>query len=145
MRSLRPSLASLSLSSICFLQLPSLLQASCFHPNGTQTTDLYHAPCSKNLDDPLSTICCAIERPNPAGGFDAAGSTNDVCLDNGLCMNEYRKDATDKTVYVAYYREECTEANWRSGKCLSVCVDEVCLLCVCWCLGSVVLISGITR
>jgi hypothetical protein len=126
MRSLRPSLASLSLSSICFLQLPSLLQASCFHPNGTQTTDLYHAPCSKNPSDPLSTICCAIERPNPSGGLSAAGSTNDVCLDNGLCMNQYRRDAADKTVSVAYYREECTERDWKGGKCLSVCVDEVC-------------------
>jgi hypothetical protein len=130
MRSLRISLARLSLQTIGVLILlnPRIVEAGCFHPNGTQTTDLYHAPCSNDISNPLSTICCAVERANPAQGLSTDGFSRDICLDNGICQNSWRVNRTDPKVYTSYWREECTVQDWRSGKCLSVCVNEVCIV-----------------
>jgi hypothetical protein len=127
MRSLWISLIRLSLQTIGILILldPRMVEARCFHPNGTQTTDLYHAPCSNDSSNPLSTICCAVERANPAQGLSTDGFTRDICLDNGICQNSWRANRNDPQVTISYYREECTVQDWRSGKCLNVCVGEV--------------------
>jgi hypothetical protein len=114
------------------LLTPQLVQAACYHPNGIQNTQPHHAPCSNDALNPLSTICCATERPNPAGGLIEDGFTNDICLENGICMNQYQKNRTDPKIYSEYFREECTVQNWQSGKCLTVCVDDVRLSVLCW-------------
>jgi len=44
-------------------------------------------------------------------------------------MSQYRNTRSDVKVTVAYWREECTVKDWKSGKCLDVCVDEVCMHC----------------
>jgi hypothetical protein len=105
----------------------NFIQADCFHPNGTQEPDQYHAPCSSDPSNPLSSICCAVGRPNPDGGWHGLGLTRDVCLENGICQNRAKatENENDTSLLVGYWREECTEKNWQSGKCLNVCVDNV--------------------
>ncbi|KAH7077578.1 hypothetical protein BKA63DRAFT_508528 [Paraphoma chrysanthemicola] len=102
----------------------ALVQADCLHPNGTQTMDLYHAPCSNDTSNPLSTICCAIARPLPPGSY-TPGFVSDSCLDSGICQNIRRTSETGTDLAVSYWREECTEKDWQSGKCLTLCVDSV--------------------
>ncbi|KAH7088116.1 hypothetical protein FB567DRAFT_331613 [Paraphoma chrysanthemicola] len=102
----------------------ALVQADCLHPNGTQTMDLYHAPCSNDTSNPLSTICCAIARPLPPGSY-TPGFVSDTCLDSGICQNIRKTSETGTDLAVSYWREECTEKDWRSGKCLTLCVDSV--------------------
>jgi hypothetical protein len=102
-----------------------LVGASCFHPNGTQTTDVYRLPCSSDLSNPLSSICCALGRPNPAGGLDSAGTTSDSCLPNGICMNQKKASVYDANPHTEYFREECTDKNWKSGKCPTFCLSNV--------------------
>lgn len=109
------------LLSILIAALSATAHADCRHPNGNIQTDAYHAPCADVLNDPRNTMCCAIERPNPSGGFIKNGFTADVCLPNGLCKQDYRND--DSTLQTQYWREECTVAGWKSGKCLSVCLS----------------------
>ena len=107
---------------ICLLQAWLLLvQAGCYHPNGTQTLDTFHAPCSKDPSSPLSTICCAVDRPNPFGTVHNPEPSSDRCLDNGICMNM----SNGSIPFTGYWREECTMEDWRSGKCLNLCMDKV--------------------
>ncbi|KAJ8111904.1 hypothetical protein OPT61_g5613 [Boeremia exigua] len=98
-------------------------RADCRHPNGNLQTDLYHASCAGVLDNPLNTMCCAIERPNPSEGLSQDGLTADVCLPNGLCKQSSRQDE-NSSVITTYFREECTVADWKSGKCLSICLSN---------------------
>jgi hypothetical protein len=99
--------------------------ADCFHPNGTRTTDLLHRPCSNDPSNPLSLICCALARPNPAGGLESDGVTSDVCLPNGICMNQKQPQENDTRLHTEYFREECTSKDWKSGKCPEFCQDNV--------------------
>jgi hypothetical protein len=113
------------------IYLPVLALCGCFHHNGTQTTDLYHAPCSNDTSNPLSSICCAIERSKPADtnvDFDDGIGTADECLVNGICMNRWRV-AGKRTI--SFWREECTERDWERGLCLDVCTDGVSFVSVC--------------
>jgi hypothetical protein len=113
---------------ILIAALSATAHADCRHPNGNIQTDAYHAPCADVLNDPLNTMCCAIERPNPSGGLAKNGFAADVCLPNGLCQQNW-KDAEDSVLQTHYYREECTVAGWKSGKCLSVCLSvSVCTI-----------------
>jgi hypothetical protein len=113
----------LSLWAISFFS--GFVGADCFHPNGTAETDQYHAPCSSDPSNPLSSICCAVGRPIPDAGWAGLGLTRDVCLENGLCQNRKKAEEKDTNLIVWYWREECTEKDWQSGKCLNVCVDNV--------------------
>ncbi|UPX14559.1 uncharacterized protein EKO05_0005037 [Ascochyta rabiei] len=113
----------LFLSSILFSVLIATVLADCRHPNGLLQTDPYHAPCSDVLKNPLNTMCCAIDRPNPNGGYSTNGYNADVCLPNGLCQQSW-KTSEDSKVTVEYYREECTVKDWTNGKCLSVCLSN---------------------
>ena len=97
--------------------------ADCRHPNGNIQTDAYHAPCSEKLGNPLNTMCCATERPNPSGGFSADGLSADLCLPNGLCLQSWTPDE-NSTARFEYYREECTVEGWKNGSCLSVCLSN---------------------
>lgn len=97
--------------------------ADCYHPNGLIQTDAYHAPCSDVLNNPLNTMCCAIDRKNPSGGVITDGYSADICLPNGLCKQSW-KDNENSTTSTSYYREECTVKDWKSGKCLAVCLSN---------------------
>jgi hypothetical protein len=125
------SLCAKSASLPAFFSLLQLLtvhhaQAQCYLPNGTVTTDLYHNRCSNDTSNPLNTICCAVDRAPLPGTYAEIGYTKDECLDSGICRNRY-EDAEGRRG-VTYWREECTEKDWRSGKCLNVCTDDVSLL-----------------
>ncbi|KAH7355731.1 hypothetical protein BKA66DRAFT_516005 [Pyrenochaeta sp. MPI-SDFR-AT-0127] len=72
--------------------------APCYYRNGTQTTSDY-SPCSSDVSDPMSTVCCA---------------TWDTCLPNGLCQS------FDKVIW----RESCTKQNWNEGGCQELCSNE---------------------
>jgi hypothetical protein len=125
------SLCTKSASLPIFLSLLQLftvhhVQAQCYLPNGTVTTDLYHNRCTNDTSNPLNTICCAVDRAPLPGTYTENGYTKDECLDSGICRNRY-EDA-DGRRGVTYWREECTEKDWRSGKCLNVCTDDVSLV-----------------
>lgn len=112
-----------SLSIVLFSFLVPGTRADCHHPNGLIQTDPYHAPCGDVLNNSLNTMCCAIDRPNPPGGFSTNGYNADVCLPNGLCLQSWKRDE-NSTVTIEYYREECTVQDWKIGKCLSVCLSN---------------------
>lgn len=97
--------------------------ADCRHPNGNIQTDAYHTSCSEVLGNPLNTMCCAIDRPNPSGGYSADGLAADICLPNGLCLQKWTPDE-NSTTRIEYYREECQVEGWKNGSCLSVCLSN---------------------
>ncbi|KAF2633885.1 hypothetical protein BU25DRAFT_486881 [Macroventuria anomochaeta] len=68
-------------------------------------------------------MCCAIDRPNPSGGYSADGLAADKCLPNGLCQQSWTPDE-NITMRTEYYREECTVKGWKNGSCLSVCLSN---------------------
>lgn len=98
-------------------------QTGCFFPNGVESERAYYGTCSKNTQDPLSKICCAVNRPNPPGSDEALGEPQDLCLPNGLCAYMAEKSGVNTT---AYYRNLCTERDWKTGGCLDVCTSGVC-------------------
>ncbi|KAF1952553.1 hypothetical protein CC80DRAFT_495333 [Byssothecium circinans] len=90
---------------------------TCYLPNGTAR---YWQPCSSDTSDPLSNVCCALDRTIPAGGNGSLGLTNDECLPNGVCMNRAVVGGrTDRT----YWRNACTDKEWTPGKCFDICSD----------------------
>ena len=73
--------------------------AACFDAKGN-VLDASHSeymPCSASG---LTTICCGLNRSNPAGGDDSGGFTKDECLPNGLCQNRVVKNGTMDISYV---------------------------------------------
>ncbi|PVH92144.1 hypothetical protein DM02DRAFT_620115 [Periconia macrospinosa] len=97
----------------------SLVNAKCYLPDGTGATNPQWRECSTDPQDPLSNICCALNRTNAAGGLKSEGETADTCLPNGLCQNESVMDSGNKTIY--YRRSYCTSQQWESGNCLTTC------------------------
>lgn len=110
-------------SSILLGVLTSFTHGDCRHPNGNIQTDAYHAPCGEVLGNPLNTMCCAIDRPNPSGGYSSNGLAADKCLPNGLCQLRWIPD-DNSTMKTDYWREECTVEGWKNGSCLSVCLSN---------------------
>ena len=99
-----------------FSLLPRAL-ATCYKPNGDIETDDTYQPCSKP-----NTICCATNRPNPAGGEGGGTSTSDECLPNGVCQNRALRSGQ---MEILYFRERCTQTDWLHGACLDVCLGDV--------------------
>ncbi|KAF2175875.1 hypothetical protein K469DRAFT_609226 [Zopfia rhizophila CBS 207.26] len=98
--------------------------ATCYWPTGNETYSrdaTEHMRCSNDTTSPLHTICCALNRTNLSGGDIKDGRTNDVCLPNGICQN---KVLNHGTLQVSYWRETCTEQDWKKGLCLDVCSDD---------------------
>ena len=116
---------SASISFLVSLFVAHHVQAQCYLPNGTITTDLYHNRCSNDTSNPLNTICCAVDRAPLPGTYAENEYARDECLDSGICRNRF-EDANGRRG-VTYWREECTEKDWTSGKCLNVCTDDVSL------------------
>lgn len=117
------SMNVLFLSSILVGSLSLTTLAECYHPNGKVQIQANHAPCADVLNNPLNTMCCAINRSNPSEGFVKDGLTADVCLPNGLCKQVSRQDESSPLEPV-YFREECTVADWEGGRCLTVCFSN---------------------
>ncbi|KAF2737742.1 hypothetical protein EJ04DRAFT_95922 [Polyplosphaeria fusca] len=118
MRAVSFSRASLVLLHFLFF---SMSQSQCFHPNGTETTDAFHAPCSNDTASPLAHVCCAWQRPIPFGADGTQGFTADKCLSNGLCQNNAMDE--NRNVRTEYWREECTEQGWKEGACPTFCIN----------------------
>ncbi|KAF2204695.1 hypothetical protein GQ43DRAFT_477976 [Delitschia confertaspora ATCC 74209] len=89
--------------------------SDCFFPNGQLQTNLGFAPCSNTPSDPLSSICCGVNRTNAFGGDPSKGTPRDKCLPNGICVYQASGSLPQ------YNRAYCTETNWKAGKCLDVC------------------------
>ena len=121
MRSLRIFVGLAIWTTTLFLTVSA--QSGCFFPNGVESERAYYGSCSKNAQDPLSKICCALNRQNPPGSDEALGEPQDECLPNGLCAYKAERAGTNIT---AYFRNLCTEKDWKSGKCLDVCTSGVC-------------------
>ncbi|KAF1846992.1 uncharacterized protein K460DRAFT_413805 [Cucurbitaria berberidis CBS 394.84] len=87
-------------------------RSPCYFANGTVLPDeeFYNSyqPCTSGGPP---TICCAFDRPNPAGGI---RDTVDECLPNGLCQNR----AGDATTWWANF---CTSSGIEFGKCITAC------------------------
>ena len=112
--------------SLTFASLFSIASCMCYVPNGSAVLNWgpnsAFQPCSHDPSDPLSTICCALNRANPSGGSIFYGPTQDICLPSGLCQN-ILIDANGDTVY-EYWRDYCTVDDYTSSKCLDVCTGN---------------------
>ena len=112
--------------SLTLASLFPIASCMCYVSNGSAVlnwgSNSVYQPCSKDSSNPLSTICCAINRDNPSGGNIANGFTQDICLPSGLCQN-ILVDANGDTVY-AYWRDYCTVNDYTSSKCLDVCTGK---------------------
>ncbi|KAF2806378.1 uncharacterized protein BDZ99DRAFT_573903 [Mytilinidion resinicola] len=91
----RSSATSAVTSFLLFLLFfPSLIESTCFNPNGTTSTDL---PCDPNND----SVCCS-------EGF--------YCLSNGLCQDPRYTNP------LRLLRGACNDKGW--GSCPSFCKSE---------------------
>jgi len=112
--------------SLTLASLFPIASCMCYVSNGSAVlnwgSNSIYQPCSRDSSNPLSTICCAINRSNPPGGNIANGFTQDICLPSGLCQN-ILVDANGDTVY-AYWRDYCTVNDYTSSKCLDVCTGN---------------------
>lgn len=112
--------------SLTLASLFPIASCMCYVSNGSAVlnwgSNSAYQPCSRDSSNPLSTICCAINRSNPPGGNIANGFTQDICLPSGLCQN-ILVDANGDTVYT-YWRDYCTVNDYTSSKCLDVCTGN---------------------
>lgn len=111
-----PIIFALALASTAVAQ-----DSPCHYANGSalrEPTD--QAPC--NLDG-VRTICCATNRTNPSGGSLEDGATQDKCLPNGLCRNDFYDPEADedKRNGTTYWLDFCTNSDVTSTDCLDVC------------------------
>ncbi|KAF2029435.1 hypothetical protein EK21DRAFT_21917, partial [Setomelanomma holmii] len=95
-------------------------QSQCYNIDGNR---LPNDPTFYNMIAPCtppgpSSICCATNRTNSAGGDAANGDTKDECLANGLCQNRVTKNGVETTKFFANF---CTNSNFTSGNCLDIC------------------------
>lgn len=107
--------------------IPSVT-AVCYAPNGDSMSDADFQPCGENG---TTSMCCAINRTNPSGGYHDHGDTADICLENGLCENKIlvTYEDGDPDLVTLYYRDFCTISHWTNGGgCLDICTEQtVCL------------------
>ncbi|PVH93445.1 hypothetical protein DM02DRAFT_634532 [Periconia macrospinosa] len=91
--------------------------SQCYYPIGKplRDSDREMRPCP---NEPVQTICCSVARTNLPGGDLANGSTQDRCLNNGLCLNDSYKNGTRR---IEYWAALCTDKNMTSGNCLNIC------------------------
>lgn len=103
--------------------LISISQAQCYTPDGDPGNNEYE-PCNDYVGSNNVRMCCATNRSNPPYGPLDNGTTADLCLPNGLCLNVSLVNNTDGSVEnrTAYWRGLCTAAKWKEG-CLPVCTD----------------------
>ncbi|KAH7119767.1 hypothetical protein B0J11DRAFT_582273 [Dendryphion nanum] len=116
----------LILSLLVLLTLISPIRALCYAPDGlVDPENKWVNPCSTNSSSPLSKICCQTGWDNPPGGDRAFAPTRDECLPNGLCQNRFysTKKGEEKSNSTEYYRNRCTEKDWKTGACLDVCTS----------------------
>lgn len=78
-------------------------QSQCYSPDGNAlpSDGSYFSAFQPCTSGGPSTICCATNRANPAGGDRSKGDTKDECLPNGLCQNRSLKSGGPSLSYVA--------------------------------------------
>jgi len=111
----------LSQAVFALAYLTSIVSAKCYAPDGHEITRPEAGPCSDDPNDPLSNICCNVNRKYAPGTFKDAAQVRDTCLPNGMCQN-WSLDSEGNDFY-QWGRDYCTESDWNSGKCLNVCTQ----------------------
>lgn len=101
----------------------SLSESTCYYPSGVIAGNPIYLPCV--MFGETTSMCCATNRTNPAGGDSANGITADQCLPNGLCQNvlKYRNTEGAWSTNVTYWRNQCTSMVWTDDGCLNICTD----------------------
>ncbi|KAJ5708863.1 hypothetical protein N7493_010197 [Penicillium malachiteum] len=93
----------------------------CYLPDGFSETSPEYQPCNE-YSNGGTHMCCATNRPNPSGGNQTLGYTADICLQNGLCMNQgFHANGVNWTTF---WRESCTSSDWSTGDCLDACAAD---------------------
>ena len=77
----------------------SLVEATCYRPNGQPVNDPRVQPCNQAGGDTVS-MCCGLNRIRYP----------DQCLSNGLCSGGGN-----------VFRNSCTDKTWKSPLCLNLC------------------------
>ncbi|CAI6340871.1 unnamed protein product [Periconia digitata] len=102
---------------LVFLLSTAATAQYCYYANGVVadvTSD--YLPCPYR---PVNTICCSMDRKLAPGSETPNPSlVQDVCLDNGLCMNNH---TVDGQAQVAYYVNGCTNEDPKAPECFSLC------------------------
>jgi hypothetical protein len=104
---------------------------ACYKPDGT-AADSEYVPCQSSG----VSMCCALDRSNPSGGLLSNGYTVDICLENGLCRNNFETTNSNGqlTRGTTFWRESCSSSNW--SECLNLCANEevrrLMIPSVCW-------------
>lgn len=109
-------------AAIVLLFCTAPVTATCYAPDGTVVTTSDVAPCSSDPSDPLSHVCCNLNRPKAPGTSTNASEIRDTCLPNGLCQNESL--LKDGSTYMQWGRNFCTNRDWSTGQCLDACTTN---------------------
>ncbi|KAF1968018.1 hypothetical protein BU23DRAFT_558867 [Bimuria novae-zelandiae CBS 107.79] len=114
----------LLLAFVFLVQCVVFVTATCYAPDGSERTGGDIGPCSNDLSDPLSRICCNVNRPKAPGTSTNASEIRDTCLPNGLCEN--LSLLKDGSLYLQWGRNFCTSRDWSTGQCMDgICTNTV--------------------
>lgn len=114
-------------SFLCTFIFVNLVTSVCYYPSGITALNPIYQPCISISG--TTSMCCARNRTNPAGGDSADGTTSDECLANGLCRNVLKYNTSDGQwlTNTTYWRNQCTSEDWTDSGCLNVCTKtQVC-------------------
>jgi hypothetical protein len=110
--------------NLLFLTAAPLAAAVCYYPSGYSEASLEYQPCNQYTG---ASMCCGTNRNNPSGSSrdNGNGNTQDKCLKNGLCSNEWETTDDNGTTVenIEYFRDQCTSTNWQDD-CLNICTQE---------------------
>lgn len=116
---------------LTFTFLLTVVQSTCYLPNGTAHDDPGTGLCSADPSSPLRNVCCHTRWANPSGGDVKNGPTADICLPNGLCENRGNSSipGEEQAEWTRYYKVYCANKDWEG--CLNICNGSVSLEFLC--------------
>jgi hypothetical protein len=83
----------------------------CYGPDGSKLAQdgAFFSSMQPCTSGGPSTICCATNRTNSAGGDIKNGDTKDECLANGLCQNRVTTNGVESTKCVQQHYQSIAE------------------------------------
>lgn len=107
-----------SLPRVYHILSPSIIILALCAADGS-VADSSYMSCNPNA---TLSVCRALNRTNPPGGNPNGGknATRDICLPNGLCLNEFTTAPSE--VYYNYWRNGCTQPISDGTYCPKVCI-----------------------